>query len=85
MLPGLIFSQRVLVTLGCLWVMLSGLWPAARTAVRPSPPAAPPPRRKRSKAPPPGAGLIHQPLCEAWEHAPDARPKAPGPLPPQIT
>jgi IS1 family transposase len=85
MLPGLVFYKLLLVTLVCLCFMLHVLWPAARTAVRPSPPTATPLRRKRSKDPKPFTGLIHKPLCEACEHATDARPKAPGTPPPQIT
>src|SRR5262245_53555796 len=85
MLPGLVFYKLILLTLLCLCVMLHVLWPAARTAVRPSLPTATPPRRKRSKAPKPFAGLIHKPLCEACEQAPDARPKAPGTPPPLLT
>ena len=85
MLPGLVFYKLLLVTLLCLCFMLHVLWPAAQTAVRPSPPTATPLRRKRSKDPQPFAGLIHKPLCEACEHATDAHPKAPGTPPPQIT
>ena len=52
----------------------------------PHAPLEPPrPRRRRSKDSKPFTGLIHKPLCEAWELGADTRPKAPGSPPPMIT
>jgi IS1 family transposase/transposase-like protein len=77
----------LLVVLGFLWIffMLHVAWPSPcpATPQRPVEPILPP--HKRSNEPKPFAGLIHKPLCDACEHAAEARPQAPAAPPPRIT
>src|SRR5437588_6322174 len=77
----------LMVVLGFLWIffMLHVTWPSQCPATprRPVEPILPP--HKRSNEPQSFAGLIHKPLCDACEHAAEARPQAPAPPPPLIT
>src|SRR3989442_14533455 len=85
MVSNPIFYNLLLLSLVWLCIMLHVLWPYERTAPRPTPPKPTRPPRKRSKDPQPFAGLLHKPLCDACEHAAEARPQAPGAPPPLIT
>jgi len=53
MIPHLFFSQRVLIALVWVFLMLDGLWPWEPAAVRPPPPTPVTPPRKRSCVPQP--------------------------------
>src|SRR2546421_52995 len=66
-------------------MMFYELCPYERTGPRPTPPIPPLLPRKRSKDLKPFAGLLPTPLCDACEHAAEARPQAPGASPPLIT
>ena len=85
MIPQQFFS--LMVVLGFLWIffMLHVAWPSQcpATPQRPVEPILPP--HKRSNEPQSFAGLIHKPLCDACEHAAEARPQAPAAPPPLIT
>ena len=85
MVSNPIFYNLLLLSLVWLCIMLHVLWPYERTGPRPAPPKPTRPPRKRSKDPQPFAGLLHKPLCDACEHAAEARPQAPGAPPPLIT
>jgi IS1 family transposase len=85
MIPPQFFS--LMVVLGFLWIffMLHVAWPSQGPATpqRPVEPILPP--HKRSNESKPFAGFLHKPLCDACEHAAEARPQAPGAPPPRIT
>src|SRR5919197_6266363 len=65
MVSHLLFYQLGLLALGCLFLMLSGLWPSAPAAARPMTPKPLLPRGKPSTKPKPFPGLTHQPWCAA--------------------
>ena len=77
----------LMVVLGFLWIffMLHVAWPSQCPATprRLVEPILPP--HKRSNEPKSFAGLIHKPLCDACEHAAEARPQAPAAPPPLLT
>ena len=85
MISDLLFYKLLLVGLLWLCIMLHVVWPYDRAASPPPTPQPTLPPRKRSKDPKLFAGLIHKPLCDACEHAVEARPQAPGAPPPLIT
>jgi hypothetical protein len=86
MLPTLFFYQLGLVALGCVFLLLCGLWPNA--AASPPPPLVPttPSRRQRSTEPKPFAGLTQRPPCALCEReaaqAYEPPPAPPEPMPP---
>ena len=80
-----LFYQLLLVALVLICLMVHVGLPDDIPRVPTTPLKPKPPRRRRSTEPKPFTGLIHQPLCEAWEQKPDGRPKAPGSPPPVIT
>jgi len=73
-----IFYHLLLFSLVWLCIMFHVLWSYERTGPRPTPPKPTLPPHKRSTDPQPFAGLLHKPLCDACEHAAEARPQAPG-------
>jgi len=85
MISDLLFYKLLLVGLFWLCILLHVVWPYDRAASYPPIPQPTLPPRKRSKAPKLFAGLIHKPLCDACEHAVEARPQAPGAPPPLLT
>ena len=85
MISDLLFYKLLLVGLLWLCILLHVVWPSERAASCPITPTPTLPRRQRSKGPKPFAGLLHKPLCDACEHAAEARPQAPGAPPPLIT
>ena len=76
MVPNLLFYQLLLVALVLICLMLHVWWPDHPSATPQTPLKPGKPRRQRSKAPKPFTGLIHKPLCEAYEPGADIRPKA---------
>src|SRR5713226_8860096 len=83
MVPGLFFSQLVVIALVWLCLMLHWMWPSDPATYPPTPEPTPPvPKRKRAR--PPFAGLTTKPPCDACAHASDLRPEAPCPPPPRI-
>ena len=85
MISDLLFYKLLLVGLFGLCILLHVVWPYDRAASYPPIPQPTLPPRKRSKAPKLFAGLIHKPLCDACEHAVEARPQTPGAPPPLLT
>jgi IS1 family transposase/transposase-like protein len=85
MISDLLCYKLLLVGLFGLCILLHVVWPYDRAASYPPIPQPTLPPRKRSKAPKLFAGLIHKPLCDACEHAVEARPQAPGAPPPLLT
>src|SRR5215470_19299271 len=85
MISDLLFYKLLLVGLFWLCILLHVVWPYDRAASYPPIPQPTLPPRKRSKDPKLFAGLIHKPLCDACEHAVEARPQAPGAPPPLLT
>src|SRR5215510_12761904 len=82
MVSHLLFYQLGLIALGCLFLMLSGLWPSAPAAARPMPPKPLLPRGKPSQKPKPVPGLTRQPWCAACEQVSKAPRLPPSPPPP---
>jgi hypothetical protein len=85
MISDLLFSKLLLVGLLWLCILLHVVWPYDRAASHPPTPQPTLPPRKRSTDPKLFAGLLHKPLCDACEHAVEARPQAPGAPPPLLT
>src|SRR5262249_35719413 len=83
MIPTLFFYQLGLVALGCVFLMLCGLWP--NDTASPHQPIVPPTpaRRKRSTEPKPFAGLTRRPQCALCEREATPAPEPP-PAPPEL-
>ena len=78
------FYQLLLAALVLVYLIIHVLWPDPLRSVPPPPVKPGTPRRKWSKEPKPFTGYIQKPLCEAYEHGLDSRPKIPGSPPPVI-
>jgi hypothetical protein len=76
----------VLLFLGWLWLsmLVYWAWLQGRPAASQTTPTPARPIKTRSKAPTPFPGLMHKPLCDACEHAADARPQPPCAPPPLL-
>jgi len=76
----------VLLFLGWLWLsmLVYWAWLQGRPAANQTTPTPARPIKTRSKAPTPFPGLMHKPLCDACEHAADARPQPPCAPPPLL-
>jgi hypothetical protein len=81
MVATLLVSQRGLVVLVYVFLLLYWRWPNAPAAPRQPTVPSKPPRRQRSHDPKPCAGLIERPQC-AWCAHKAAHPHAPPPPPP---
>jgi hypothetical protein len=76
-----------LLLLGLLWLsmLLYARWLWSRPATSPTTRPPTTSMRRGSKEPTPFAGLIHNPLCAACEHAVASHPQAPCAPPPLVT
>jgi hypothetical protein len=80
MVPGLFFSQVVLIALVWLDLMFHGMWPSATATCLPTPAPTPPvPTRTRER--PPFAGLTTTPLRRlyAYQRPAPTHPYRPAP------
>jgi hypothetical protein len=80
MVPGLFFSQLVLIALVWLGLMFYGMWPSATATCLPTP-APTPPVPKRTRERPPFTGLTTKPLRRlcAYQRPVPTRPYRPAP------
>src|SRR5215471_35015 len=77
MIPHLFYSQRIVVGLLWLFVMLSMTWPSPSGPQEPRPATPSTTRRTRGKEPQPFGGLTRKPLCALCDH--EATPPTPPP------